>query len=429
MEAEGVFVFWGRGGAGDFLNDHGAVVGVTFFGERDEAGEVGTAHFRVHFPDGGIEVGHDDGWAAGDGLDVDVHRRAEFADLGDDGFEIYDTIAQDHPLDGCAAGDFVDDGIAEVDGYGEGAEGFDGFHGVFEDEDGVAGIEVGADKVFAGGFDDLAGLPGVQVFVIFDGDFDVGVHGLGADGAEEFDGSLHVVFDGAGREVGAVAGQEGADDGGAHGGGALDVVEERLDGVVEGGIGAGEDGGAAGFQVEIETGGLVFHGTPVGGVFGLGVEGILEEDGVEFEAGGVVEELGIGPFEGAETVGVEADGDLSGDGHADDYSMRAGWEKASFGGMSVVVDRQEANPYFWDMDMVALTPERKAQLDDYAQRHGQDAATALDEVVAAYLEWEEQDYREAVKGIRAGYEDFLAGRFRLVDEAFGELRVNYFRPR
>ena len=38
------------------------------------------------------------------------------------------------------------------------------------------------------------------------------------------------------------------------------------------------------------------------------------------------------------------------------------------------------------MEMIALTPERKAQLDEYARRHGQDPAVALDEVLATWLE-------------------------------------------
>lgn len=31
------------------------------------------------------------------------------------------------------------------------------------------------------------------------------------------------------------------------------------------------------------------------------------------------------------------------------------------------------------METITLKPERKAQLEDYAQRHGQDPAVALDE--------------------------------------------------
>jgi predicted transcriptional regulator len=81
------------------------------------------------------------------------------------------------------------------------------------------------------------------------------------------------------------------------------------------------------------------------------------------------------------------------------------------------------------MEMVALTPERKAQLEDYALRHGQDAATALDEVLADYLEWESQDHREAVEGIREGYADAKAGRVLSAEDAFEELRVKHGLPR
>ena len=44
------------------------------------------------------------------------------------------------------------------------------------------------------------------------------------------------------------------------------------------------------------------------------------------------------------------------------------------------------------MDKIPLKPERKAQLEEYAQRRGQDPAIALDEAQAAYLEWERQDF-------------------------------------
>jgi hypothetical protein len=77
------------------------------------------------------------------------------------------------------------------------------------------------------------------------------------------------------------------------------------------------------------------------------------------------------------------------------------------------------------METISLTPERKAQLDLYARRHGQDPATALDDVLGTYLEWEEQDYREAVEGISAGYADFKARRTQPVDEMFDELREKH----
>lgn len=78
---------------------------------------------------------------------------------------------------------------------------------------------------------------------------------------------------------------------------------------------------------------------------------------------------------------------------------------------------------------IELSPEREAQLNDYAQRHGQDPVVALDDVLAEALEWERQDYQEAVEGIRRGYEDFLAGRSQPFEEAFEELRVKHGLPR
>jgi predicted transcriptional regulator len=77
---------------------------------------------------------------------------------------------------------------------------------------------------------------------------------------------------------------------------------------------------------------------------------------------------------------------------------------------------------------VQLTPEIEAQLNDYAVRHGQDPATALSDVLREALEWEQQDYREAVEGIRRGYEDVKAGRTRPAAEFMEELRVKHGFP-
>ena len=81
------------------------------------------------------------------------------------------------------------------------------------------------------------------------------------------------------------------------------------------------------------------------------------------------------------------------------------------------------------METIPIRPERKAQLDDYARRHGQATADALDEVLAEALEWEQQDYREAVEGIRYGYADFKAGRTQPAEEVFEALRVKHGLPR
>jgi predicted transcriptional regulator len=78
---------------------------------------------------------------------------------------------------------------------------------------------------------------------------------------------------------------------------------------------------------------------------------------------------------------------------------------------------------------IHLSPERQAQLNDYAQRHGRGPAIVLDDVLADALEWERQDYKEAVEGIRRGYADLKAGRVRPIEESFENLRVKYGLPR
>jgi len=77
------------------------------------------------------------------------------------------------------------------------------------------------------------------------------------------------------------------------------------------------------------------------------------------------------------------------------------------------------------MDTIPLKPERQAQLEEYAQRRGQDPAAALDDVLATYLEWERQDYAEAVEGIRRGYEDVKAGRTRSATDLLADLRQRH----
>jgi predicted transcriptional regulator len=64
------------------------------------------------------------------------------------------------------------------------------------------------------------------------------------------------------------------------------------------------------------------------------------------------------------------------------------------------------------MKTMPLKPERQAELEDLAQRRGKTPAEALDEALAAYLEWERQDLEEAVRGSSQGYEDVKAGRTR-----------------
>jgi predicted transcriptional regulator len=82
-----------------------------------------------------------------------------------------------------------------------------------------------------------------------------------------------------------------------------------------------------------------------------------------------------------------------------------------------------------NMDMIPLKPERKAQLEEYAKRRGQEPAAALDEALAAYLEWERQDFAEAVESVGRGYEDLRAGHTRRATEFLADLRRKHDLPR
>jgi hypothetical protein len=77
------------------------------------------------------------------------------------------------------------------------------------------------------------------------------------------------------------------------------------------------------------------------------------------------------------------------------------------------------------MEMMPVKPERKAQLETYAKEHGQSAAEALDDLLAAQLEAEQREYDETVQGALRGYEDVKAGRTSSGEEVFERLRVKH----
>ena len=74
---------------------------------------------------------------------------------------------------------------------------------------------------------------------------------------------------------------------------------------------------------------------------------------------------------------------------------------------------------------VRLSEERQAELNEYAQRHGQDPAVALDSVLADALAWDRLDYEETVEAIRRGSEDLKAGRTKPASQVFDELRAKH----
>ncbi len=74
------------------------------------------------------------------------------------------------------------------------------------------------------------------------------------------------------------------------------------------------------------------------------------------------------------------------------------------------------------MKTIPLTPERQAELEEFARRRGKTPADALDEALATYLEWEKQDFEGAVRGIQQGYDDVKAGRTRPADQFLSDIR-------
>ena len=184
---------------------------LAFFGEGEEAGEVPGGHVAVAFPEFRIE----DGEGARSG-DDDFHGEgaagAKLLVFADVGVDVDVAVTHAGPADGDAFGDTPDGGVAHVGREHVGVEGFEGDVRVFESPDGVAGIDTGADEVFARLFDEDFEFAALHVAgVVFDGDLEVGVHGAGAAGAEDFDCVLDVAFDGDGPFTVGHGAEEGAD--------------------------------------------------------------------------------------------------------------------------------------------------------------------------------------------------------------------------
>ncbi|MEP0781129.1 hypothetical protein NDI39_26350 [Microcoleus sp. ZQ-A2] len=80
------------------------------------------------------------------------------------------------------------------------------------------------------------------------------------------------------------------------------------------------------------------------------------------------------------------------------------------------------------LDNLIAQAEAEAKLLEKAARQGKDVATVAAELLASVLEWEAQDYEEAVEGIQRGLDDFEAGRFRSFEEFAEEQRRKYNLP-
>jgi wobble nucleotide-excising tRNase len=81
------------------------------------------------------------------------------------------------------------------------------------------------------------------------------------------------------------------------------------------------------------------------------------------------------------------------------------------------------------MDTVPVKRERLAELEEFARRRGKTTADALDDLLADYLEWEREDYQEAVQAVRQGHEDVKAGRTKPAEEFLDEFAQKHGLPR
>ena len=81
------------------------------------------------------------------------------------------------------------------------------------------------------------------------------------------------------------------------------------------------------------------------------------------------------------------------------------------------------------MQTLPITPERLAELEEFARRRGKTPADALDEALSEYLGWERQDYQEAVQAVQQGVEDVKAGRTKPAEEFLDEFARKHGLPR
>ena len=81
------------------------------------------------------------------------------------------------------------------------------------------------------------------------------------------------------------------------------------------------------------------------------------------------------------------------------------------------------------MQTLPVRSERLAQLEEFARRRGKSTADALVDALADYLEWERQDYQEAVGAVRQGVEDVKAGRTKRAEHFLDEFAQKDGLPR
>src|SRR5712691_9081860 len=93
------------------------------------------------------------------------------------------------------------------------------------------------------------------------------------------------------------------------------------------------------------------------------------------------------------------------------------------------VDIRLAKLYLRTMQTLPINSERLAELEEFARRRGKSTADALDDALAEYLDWERQDYQEALGAVRQGLEDVKAGRTKPAEEFLDEFARKHGIPR
>lgn len=80
------------------------------------------------------------------------------------------------------------------------------------------------------------------------------------------------------------------------------------------------------------------------------------------------------------------------------------------------------------MPTVSITPERMAQLDDYARRQGWGSDDALDQVLNDYLAWEHDDFEATLVAVNEAWESVKAGRTSSSEASLEALRIKHGLP-
>lgn len=80
------------------------------------------------------------------------------------------------------------------------------------------------------------------------------------------------------------------------------------------------------------------------------------------------------------------------------------------------------------METIPITAERKAEFETLARRQGKDPAELVDQALAAWLEWDRDDFEATVVAVEEGYADVESGRSRPAADVLSDLRRKHGIP-